>query len=115
MVKGIGYMDGLNSGIMEGWKIGILGIKLSEFNPYKNMFLEFLVFAVNPNFETKDYTKTALLGGVLGFLAYATYDLTNYSVLKTWPLKLTIIDIAWGTFLTATISTISLCLTKFIK
>ena len=39
-----------------------------------------------------------LLGAFTGFVLYCTYDLTNLSFVKDWPLKVTIIDIAWGTF-----------------
>lgn len=38
-----------------------------------------------------------LLGAFTGFVLYCTYDLTNLSFVKDWPLKVTIIDIAWGT------------------
>jgi uncharacterized membrane protein len=45
---------------------------------------------------------SALLGGAfLGFFAYATYDLTNLATLRSWPLVLSLIDMAWGTLLTA--------------
>ena len=47
----------------------------------------------------------ALLNGALfGFIAYATYDLTNLSTLKGWPLEITFIDLAWGTTLGALVS-----------
>ena len=36
-------------------------------------------------------------GGFCGFVIYATYDLTNLSFVKKWPVPITIIDIAWGT------------------
>jgi uncharacterized membrane protein len=36
-------------------------------------------------------------GGFCGFVIYATYDLTNLSFVKNWPIPITIIDIAWGT------------------
>ena len=39
----------------------------------------------------------AIAGAVLGFVAYATYDLTNLAVIRNWPLALSFIDIAWGT------------------
>ena len=29
-----------------------------------------------------------------------TYDLTNYATLKVWSLKVTILDMIWGTVLT---------------
>ncbi len=39
----------------------------------------------------------ALLGGVmLGLVTYGIYDFTNYSILASWPLKITIIDFIWG-------------------
>ena len=45
---------------------------------------------------------TALLhGAVLGLAAYGTYDITNLSTLKNWPLAMSLVDMAWGTFLTA--------------
>lgn len=39
-----------------------------------------------------------LWGGLYGFIVYGVYDLTNYAVLRNWPLAVTLIDIAWGTF-----------------
>lgn len=49
-----------------------------------------------------DSLRTAVMwGGLYGFVVYATYDLTNYAVLAKWPLKITIIDILWGTTLSA--------------
>ena len=44
----------------------------------------------------------AVAGGALfGFFAYVTYDLSNLATLKSWPLRLTLIDIAWGTLVSA--------------
>lgn len=37
-----------------------------------------------------------LYGAALGLVAYGTYDLTNYALLKAWPLAMTIADMAWG-------------------
>lgn len=45
-----------------------------------------------------------LNGAIFGFIAYATYDLTNLSTLKGWPLEITFIDLAWGTTLGALVS-----------
>jgi len=36
-----------------------------------------------------------------GFVAYATYDLTNQATLKNWSTALTLADLAWGTFVSA--------------
>lgn len=40
-------------------------------------------------------------GAALGFVAYATYELTNWAVIANWPALLVPVDIAWGVFLTA--------------
>ena len=45
--------------------------------------------------------RSTLYGGLLGAMCYATYDLTNQATLKVWSTHITIIDIAWGTFITA--------------
>lgn len=36
---------------------------------------------------------------LVGLVAYGTYDLTNLSTLRRWPLRLALTDIAWGTVL----------------
>lgn len=55
-----------------------------------------VVFSVIPGFEAESITKTLSLGFLLGVIAYATYDLTNWAVLKDWPVKIVIIDTLWG-------------------
>lgn len=37
------------------------------------------------------------MGAMLGLTAYATYNLTNMATLRTWPLQMTLVDMAWGT------------------
>jgi uncharacterized membrane protein len=38
------------------------------------------------------------MGAFAGFVLYCTYDLTNLSFVKGYPLFITVVDIAWGTF-----------------
>lgn len=61
--------------------------------------------AVAPGLRALSWQTAALHGLVLGLIAYGTYDLTNYSILKAWPLGLSLADIAWGGFLTAAAAT----------
>ncbi|MGZ8362655.1 MAG: DUF2177 family protein [Caulobacteraceae bacterium] len=56
-------------------------------------------FAVLPAVKAGEWTKALVSGAVLGFVAYATYDLTNQATLKVWSTKITVIDLAWGTLL----------------
>lgn len=61
------------------------------------------IFAANPS-ET--IGKAILLGAVFGFILYSVYDLTNLTFISGYPIKFIFVDIAWGTFLCATISAI---------
>ncbi|MDZ4363019.1 DUF2177 family protein [Brevundimonas sp.] len=56
--------------------------------------------AIDPALRGGGWGRAALNGAVLGFVAYATYDLTNQATLNVWSTKLTIIDLCWGTTLT---------------
>jgi len=71
-----------------------------------------IVFAINPALKEKSPTLAIQLGAFLGFIAYATYDLTNLATLKNWPLHVTLIDIVWGTFLTGSVSFLSCLILK---
>ena len=65
------------------------------------IYIAGIVFmAVAPALREGRWHRAALNGAVLGFVAYATYDLTNQATLKVWALHLTLIDITWGTILT---------------
>lgn len=82
---------------------------------YMIYIIGILVFAVFPAVN-KDSLFTAIaLGGFLGFLAYATYDLTNLATLKGWPHAIVYIDIIWGTILTASVSTAGFYVAKLFK
>ena len=65
-----------------------------------------VIFAIKPTLETGRWSGAAAKGALFGFFCYATYDLTNQATLKTWPATVTIIDMGWGTFLTACVATV---------
>ena len=48
-----------------------------------------------------DIVKAAVMGAVLGFVAYGTYDLTNLSTIQGFTPAVAAVDMAWGTALTA--------------
>lgn len=50
---------------------------------------------------TESPQGAARRGAGLGFVAYATYELTNWAVLRDWPAWIVPVDIAWGVVLTA--------------
>ena len=68
-----------------------------------------VVFAVIPAAASGGVWRAAGLGALLGFVAYCTYDLTNLATLNGWPVKVAMLDIAWGTFITALSSAVAVC------
>lgn len=72
-------------------------------------------FAVAPAMKEGAWTRAALNGAILGFVAYATYDLTNQATLATWSVRLTIVDLAWGTTLTMVSATLGYLATSLVS
>lgn len=60
-----------------------------------------VVFAVAPAVREGRWRTATTRGALFGFFAYATYDLTNQATLVVWATTITLLDLAWGTFLTA--------------
>lgn len=59
--------------------------------------LVFLVGGAHPD----SWGEALLRGAVVGLMAYGAYDMTNLATLKGWSLKLSLVDVAWGTFVSA--------------
>ena len=66
-----------------------------------------IFFVIDPALEKNSMTYAFMAGGGLGFLCYATYDLTNLATLHQWPINVTVIDLIWGTVLSGTTAGVS--------
>jgi uncharacterized membrane protein len=64
-------------------------------------------FAIKPAFDSGSAARALAHGAAFGFIAYATYDLTNQATMRDWPVLVTVIDLAWGTVLTAAVAFLS--------
>lgn len=58
--------------------------------------LGLVIFAVLPGADAASVVRAAVLGALFGLFCYGTYDLTNLSVVRGWPLALSLVDMAWG-------------------
>lgn len=63
-----------------------------------------LVFAVLPGLSAGSIGRTLALGAFLGFMAYATFDLTCLALFKDFPLTVVVVDLIWGTCLSAVVT-----------
>jgi uncharacterized membrane protein len=66
-----------------------------------------IAFVLSPALEKGSWQYALGYGALFGFVAYATYDLTNLSTLKGFTTKLVVVDMLWGVCLTAAVSVIS--------
>lgn len=75
-----------------------LGAAAAFYGLYTAGLVVFVLAGAGP---TTPWGQTLLKGAMFGLVAYATYDLSNLATLRDWPLSLTLIDMAWGSTLTA--------------
>ncbi len=66
-----------------------------------------VTFVISPALEKASWRFALRRGLLFGLVTYATYDLTNLATIRDWPLTVTLIDLAWGSFLAASVSLIS--------
>ena len=74
-----------------------------------------VIFAVAPAMREARWRTATLRGAAFGFFAYATYDLTNQATLTVWATRITLLDLAWGTFLTAVGATAGYFASSLVK
>lgn len=67
--------------------------------------LGIVVFAALPGLRAQEWMTALWMGALLGLFAYGTYDLTNLATLRGWSVSMSIIDMLWGSVVTAAAAT----------
>ncbi|MCL4866044.1 MAG: DUF2177 family protein [Gemmatimonadales bacterium] len=62
-----------------------------------------VVLVVAPAIEQQSVGRAVALGALFGLAAYAAFDLTSLALLRDFPVKVVVVDLAWGVVLTATV------------
>lgn len=63
-----------------------------------------IALAVIPGLREGSVLAALWRGALFGFLAYATYDLTNLATIRDWPWQISVIDMVWGTVLNTAVT-----------
>jgi uncharacterized membrane protein len=63
---------------------------------------------------TATSSSTLLYGALFGLFCYATFELTSLSLLKHWTWAVVVVDVSWGTFVTAVSSTAGLFIANWL-
>jgi uncharacterized membrane protein len=66
-----------------------------------------VLFVISPAVEGQSWVRALVYGALFGLVTYSTYDLTNLATVKNWPMIVTIVDLIWGTVLSASVSVVS--------
>lgn len=72
-------------------------------------------FCVAPALAAASWRKAALQGCLFGLVAYGTYDLSNLATLKGWTIEVTIVDMVWGSLLSASASCCGYFFSRFFS
>jgi uncharacterized membrane protein len=73
-----------------------------------------VVLVIRPS-HSASWRAAAARGALFGLVAYGTYDLTNQATLRAWPSMLTLIDMGWGTLLTACAASIGRAVARRVR
>lgn len=65
-----------------------------------------VVFVAGPAVERQSVGRAIGYGAFFGLAAYAAFDLTGLALLKGFPVAGALTDLAWGAFLSATVSAV---------
>jgi uncharacterized membrane protein len=77
--------------------------------------LGIVLFAL-PRVSSQNVLLSGLFWGFLyGVTLYGVYDMTNYSLIKDWPLRMSFADIAWGGVLCALMTYVAALLDGWVK
>ena len=74
-----------------------------------------VIFVISQAVQKGSWTHALLYGALFGLITYATYDLTNLATLRNWPIKVVVIDIAWGTLLCTLVASASYQISRWIS
>ena len=63
-----------------------------------------VTFVVIPAIERQSLARAVAFGAFFGLAAYAAYDLTSLALIRDYPMAAAMIDLAWGSALSATVA-----------
>lgn len=62
---------------------------------YMSVVIGLMVFAL-PRARSGTLAETMCYSALFGVIGYGVYDLTNYSTMQGFPLKVCVVDMVWG-------------------
>jgi uncharacterized membrane protein len=104
--------------VAKGFFTSEVGDMLGEVKPapailfYLLYVAGILIFVSGP--VTATWQTTLLYGALFGLFCYATFELTSLSLLKHWTWTVVVVDVSWGSFVTAVSSAAGLLIADWL-
>ena len=104
--------------VAKGFFTSQVGDMLGEIRPlpailfYLLYVVGILIFVSGPAAAT--WQSTLLYGALFGLFCYATFDLTSLSLLRHWTWPVAVVDVCWGSLVTAASSTAGLLIANWL-
>jgi uncharacterized membrane protein len=104
--------------VAKGFFTSQVGDMLGEIRPapailfYLLYVVGILIFVSGQAAAT--WQSTLLYGALFGLFCYATFELTALSLLKHWTWPVVVLDVSWGTFVTAVSATAGLAIANWL-
>lgn len=99
-------------------EIGSLLLETPKFGYAAGFYLLYVVgivaLVVIPATTAGGWVQALLMGALLGLVAYGTYDMTNMATLKGYTLRVALVDMGWGMFVTAVAAVIGTLVTQWL-
>tara|TARA_A100001011_G_C14257481_1_gene820725 strand:- start:1138 stop:1518 length:381 start_codon:yes stop_codon:yes gene_type:complete len=88
--------------------IGFLMNEKTNFSVAAIFYLVYVAgvywFATRAGIKSESFLVAIFSGAFLGLLAFGTYEITNYLILKDWKISLVLIDTLWGIIITSSMA-----------
>ena len=104
--------------VARGFFIAEVGDMLGEIRPAPAILFYLLyvggILIFVSGLATATWPSTLLYGALFGLFCYATFELTSLSLLKHWTWPVVVVDVCWGTLVTAVSSTLGLLIANWL-
>jgi uncharacterized membrane protein len=88
---------------------------VSAFGFYMLFVAGLLIFVINPALASGKLQHAILFGAFFGLVTYATYDMTNLATMRGFTMRVAVVDMIWGSFLSGSVSALTFLVMRALR
>jgi uncharacterized membrane protein len=74
-----------------------------------------VIFVINPALASGRLQNAIMFGAFFGLVTYATYDMTNLATLRGFTMRVAVVDMIWGAFLSGTVCALTFLIMRALR